>query len=316
MVVYLIMKLDLGQIMCFLAVADELSFSRAATQVSLTQQAVSKNIGLLEFRLGVKLFDRERRKSVQLTEFGKLLLPHARAIYAEIGQIEFNLERALGSHSGLIRVGASPTILSLILPKALDTLYAQREGVRTTVERGSYDQLEVALLEGKLDMAFSTEPPESPDPTLQMTVIGQDRYTFVARPRHPIFESTKGKKGFATVGDLKKYPWLSLSNFATADAELKEVFAQMGSRPPLASMFSGSVVFALNWIADTDFISSVPYQIVARHVKRRSLKIIPIDTETPPWNLIVITRRNSKLTPAAQDLIELVKSVVGRHELS
>ncbi|MGH3683357.1 MAG: LysR family transcriptional regulator, partial [Natronosporangium sp.] len=75
--------MDLGpslrEVGCFVAVADRLSFSRAAAELGMSQPAVSQAIARLERALDLRLFDRSSR-GVQLTEAGKLLLPHAEAL--------------------------------------------------------------------------------------------------------------------------------------------------------------------------------------------------------------------------------------------
>jgi DNA-binding transcriptional LysR family regulator len=297
------MRLDLGQVMCFLAVADELNFHRAAEKVNLTQQAVSKNLKQLEYRLGVKLFDRDR-KSVELTSFGELMLPHARAIAAEVGQIEFNIEAALGSTGGQLRIGASPTLISQFVPEILREVYPKRKGVSILIERGDYLQLEAGLLEGRYDVVFSTKPTKTPDPLIEMATIGEDRYGVIGRAAHPILAELVGLAEKETGDALKRYPWLSLHQFPRADSDLREMFAQMKKRPPIPMLQSGSVLFSLNWIADSDFLCAIPLQLAQRDIALGRLTRIPIPSETDPWKLIIAKRRRGTLPAAAHDLIK------------
>jgi DNA-binding transcriptional LysR family regulator len=75
--------LDTRLLRGFVAVAEELSFTRAAQRLFIAQQALSAQIRQLEDRLGVELFERTTRR-VALTEAGEQLLPHARAALAAL----------------------------------------------------------------------------------------------------------------------------------------------------------------------------------------------------------------------------------------
>ena len=109
--------MELRQIQHFLAVVDLGNFHRAAEKVNLTQQAVSKSVRQLENQLGVRLLDRNRQ-SVSPTPFGELLLPHARAVDSEIRQFMRSLNAQLGIDQDVVRIGATPTPIQELLPKA------------------------------------------------------------------------------------------------------------------------------------------------------------------------------------------------------
>ncbi len=80
------MDVEPRSLRCFVAVAEELHFGRAARRLFLSQQAVSRTIRALEEELGGRLFDRSTRR-VELTDRGLRLLPHARAVLADYGRL-------------------------------------------------------------------------------------------------------------------------------------------------------------------------------------------------------------------------------------
>ena len=100
---------ELRELRAFVAVAEHLSFTRAAEQLHLTQQAVSKTVRELERELGVELLERTSRE-VRLTAAGRALLDPGRQTLAQ-AELAFDAARAVDAgRSGLVRVGVTPAV--------------------------------------------------------------------------------------------------------------------------------------------------------------------------------------------------------------
>jgi DNA-binding transcriptional LysR family regulator len=98
------MQLELRHLRYFLAVADELNFSRAAERLHIAQPAISAQIRGLETQLGCELFHRTTRK-VELTAAGQLLLPDARELVERADRAAAKLVAAARGQQGLLRIG-------------------------------------------------------------------------------------------------------------------------------------------------------------------------------------------------------------------
>src|SRR4051794_35771524 len=96
--------MELRQLAYFVAVAEELSFARAATRLHIVQPAVSHQIRKLERELGVSLFDRTTRR-VLLNGAGERLLPEARAVLAAVDRVYAVAGEAAGET--VLRIGTS-----------------------------------------------------------------------------------------------------------------------------------------------------------------------------------------------------------------
>ena len=123
--------MDPRRVLTFRAVAHERSFSAAARALSLTQPAVSQQVAALEKEVGARLLNREN--AMALTPAGEILLAHADAIAERFALAE----RQLGELTapGRLRIGAFPSALAVLVPKA-----AVRIG-EVSLEEGSTPEL-------------------------------------------------------------------------------------------------------------------------------------------------------------------------------
>jgi molybdate transport repressor ModE-like protein len=151
--------MNLNALRLFAAVVEHGGFSRAAEAVHVSQPAVSKAVGELERKAGVPLLERGGRggRGVRLTEAGEALYARARRIFSEERAAEEELRARRGVELGTLRIGASTTIATYLLPELLATFDRRHPGVelrvaslntRAVVERLLAYELDVALVEG------------------------------------------------------------------------------------------------------------------------------------------------------------------------
>ncbi|MBF8721805.1 LysR family transcriptional regulator [Pseudomonas guariconensis] len=110
--------MEIRHLRCFLAVAEELHFARAAEKLHIEQSPLSRAIKELEEELGVVLFDRTTR-STRLTRAGKLFLEHVRRVFAVLQQARDSVKAAANGFHGQLRVALSDGITPSRLPTLL-----------------------------------------------------------------------------------------------------------------------------------------------------------------------------------------------------
>ncbi|MGA5418645.1 LysR family transcriptional regulator [Streptomyces lavendulocolor] len=145
-------EVDLRQLECFIAVAEELGFGRAAERLHTAHDSVSRRIGRLERELGVRLFDRAARH-VRLTAAGERLLPEARAALAAAARIRATAVGITAGTEGLVRLGTTRAFADRVY-RALDTLAARRPGLRVRLERAPQEARLAAVRSGTFDAAL------------------------------------------------------------------------------------------------------------------------------------------------------------------
>lgn len=147
------MSFDLRHLRCFLAVAEEGHFGRAATRLAMTQPPLSVAIQQLEDTVGVRLIDRTSR-GLRLTAAGEALLPQARAVLAAAAEAALTAREIGRGARGRLRIGFVGSLMFGGLPQWLQQFQEGNPGIEVAlVELNSQEQLH-ALGRGELDAGF------------------------------------------------------------------------------------------------------------------------------------------------------------------
>jgi len=145
--------MTLKQLEVFVAVAETRSFSRGADKTFITQSTASQHIQGLEEELGIRLFDRGRGGAL-LTEAGKLLLGRALKILAECDESRSAVRRFIGMEDVVLRVGASNTPGTCLIPAILDQFNKQYPNVRLEVMQGDSTSVIGQLVDEDVELGF------------------------------------------------------------------------------------------------------------------------------------------------------------------
>jgi DNA-binding transcriptional LysR family regulator len=149
---------EISQLRCFVAVAEELHFSRAAERLNMTQPPLSRQIRLLEHHVGAQLLERNSR-TVRLTAAGKAFFPEAARILRIAEEAAFAARRAAKGEQGTMAIGFTSASGYSLLPEVVRRLRERAPGVSLTLkEIVSTAQVE-ALNSGELDLGLMRPHP-------------------------------------------------------------------------------------------------------------------------------------------------------------
>src|SRR4051794_22396826 len=186
--------MDARRLMVFRAVAHELSFSRAAETLSLSQPSVSHQVALLETEIGVRVFDRDRgRAGLRLTHAGQILLEHADHIGWRLQLADAQLSRMATAHREEVRLGAFPTALAGYVPSAIKRLRAADSGLRVILSEVTPSTLEPRFFSGEFDVALGYQDATTARRELQSAEridLFQDTFLIGMPPQHRLAGST------------------------------------------------------------------------------------------------------------------------------
>jgi DNA-binding transcriptional LysR family regulator len=194
------MALSLHHLRIFSRVAELGGFSRAAEALHLSQPAVSKSVRELERQLQVTLFDRSAGAH-RLTDAGAALLVRARELFAVERTAEEELRRLRGLEGGVLRIGASTTIATYLLPAYLARFRAAHPDVALRVATANTRDVARALLERRVEVALVEGPVD--DSRASVLPWRSDDLVLIAPPQHAL-----AKKRSVTPADLAATPFI------------------------------------------------------------------------------------------------------------
>jgi DNA-binding transcriptional LysR family regulator len=177
------MALDFRALRYFVAVAEELHFTRAAERLYIAQPALSEQIRRLEDELGVALLRRTTRK-VELTPAGEAFLARARRILAEADEARADASRAARGETGTLRVATGATAGLETIPRVLREFRKARPLVHLDLRQIEWDHYSGGLHEGAVDAAFVWLPFESEG--LSFAVLHEEPRVVALAAGHPL----------------------------------------------------------------------------------------------------------------------------------
>jgi DNA-binding transcriptional LysR family regulator len=180
--------MDLHQLRCFVAAAEELHFGRAAQLLGMMPSALGRHVRMLEDDLGTRLLTRTTR-SVSLTDDGAMLLKQAHELLAQADRLAASFRARGRAQGATIRVGAIDSAAAGLVPALLHDIREQHPDIIVRLVEDKTIRLLPRLLSGRLDLAL-VRPPEHADKRLQFlfllhetaVVAVSERHAFAGRP--------------------------------------------------------------------------------------------------------------------------------------
>lgn len=291
--------MDLSQLETFLAVAEERSFSRAATRLHRTQPAVSQVIRKLEESVGEILFDRAARDG-SLTAAGELLRDYALRLMAlrreatsALGELK-NLER------GRLQLAANEYTCAYLLP-AVDAFRRAHPQIGVTVQRALASKIPNGLNLHSFELGVVSF---RPDPALFRTIaVYSDSLVLVAGPQHPL-----AKAGRVSIADLGREAFIAHN--VTSPLRRKVIEAFQRHRTPLNMDIELPTIEAIKrFVAMGNGVALVPHLTVAHELETGELAEIPVAELDIKRVLRLAHRRHGMLSQAAQAFLRTVRDM-------
>jgi DNA-binding transcriptional LysR family regulator len=184
----------------FYTVAKQLSFTKAAEQLFMTQPAVTFQVKQLEEHFDTRLFDRSHGR-IALTPAGRLVMDYAERVLKLTDEMDTRVAELTGAVAGSLLLGASMTIAEYILPKILGEFKAEHPEVQAHLTVANSETIVSRVADHALDVGLIESP--SFLPTLHNEVCCDDELVVICAPDHAL-----AKKKTVRAQDLASLPWV------------------------------------------------------------------------------------------------------------
>lgn len=272
----------------FIAVANRLSFTKAASELYITQPAVSKHIQELEENYKIKLFDRKGSK-ISLTQAGEILLKYCKNIFEIYRTIDYEMSTLTKESQGHLRLGASTTISQYVISPLLAEFHSKLKDVKVTLRNGNTEHIENALINKEIEVGIVEG--QSKNPAIKYTQFLKDEIVLVCCVQNPL-----AKQDTITTANLKNLKFLtreigsgtleviehSLKNY---DIAINKLFVEMQL---------GSTESIKSYLLNSDCVAFMSIHAVSKELKNNELIIIDVADLIIERYFYIITLQGSK----------------------
>jgi DNA-binding transcriptional LysR family regulator len=280
----------LRQLKVFEAVARNLSFSRAAEELHLTQPAVSTQVSKLEEHAGLPLFE-QLGKKIHLTPAGAQMLQSSRAIIQQFQEVEEAMTQFKGVSGGKLNV----TVISAgdyFFPRLLVEFASRHSEVTLNFGVCNREELLGQLADNLTDLAIMVRPPVGADTVAE--AFAPHPYVIVAAPDHPLVARKR-----IPVSRLAREPFIVREKGSDTWHSMEEAFGPHLGELNIAMEIKSTETIKQAVMAGMG-VSFLSAHTISRELQARSLAVLDVQGFPLMLHWYVVHRRSKRLPPVAQ----------------
>ncbi len=294
--------MELRHLRYFIAVADELSFSRAAQKLHIAQPPLSQQIQALETELGVRLFDRKSRP-LQITQAGQVFLAEARITLEKLEQAVTTTQLVHQGELGYLTVGFTSSMANGILTTIMHTFQQEYPNVKLILREKNCNVQIQGLRDRDTDIAFVYQDYKSfQSNDLEALLVSQEPLVVVLPKKHQL-----ANKSEISITDLANEKFvMPVSNVVSGLAEQIEYLFAEADLKPKVSQQALFMVTILGLVAGGLGISILPASV--QNLQRQGVVYCPIREKTMTNQLIAVWRRDDS-SPILRQFLDATRAV-------
>nr|UBQ35302.1 lysR transcriptional regulator [Thalassiosira sp.]UBQ35358.1 lysR transcriptional regulator [Thalassiosira sp.] len=288
----MVLPFTLQQLRIFKAIACEKSFTQAAEILFISQPSVSKQIKILETRLGIVLFNRNGNK-LSLTEAGNIFLQYSDRILALCEESCRALNNLKDGERGNLKIGASQTIGSYLIPRVLTLFIQNYPQINVNIAIDSTDSIAKKVTDQIVDIAIvGGSIPSTLRKNLQVENFIEDEIVLIISKSHSFVQKKKKK---VTKEDLYRLKFITLSANSTNYNFINNILIQNHIQTKQFNVIMElnsieAIKTAVSLGLGAAFVSSLA---IEKEIELKTIEIIDIENVKLARTLSIITKIDS-----------------------
>ena len=288
----MVLPFTLQQLRIFKAIACEKSFTQAAEILFISQPSVSKQIKILETRLGIVLFNRNGNK-LSLTEAGNIFLQYSDRILALCEESCRALNNLKDGERGNLKIGASQTIGSYLIPRVLTLFIQNYPQINVNIAIDSTDSIAKKVIDQIVDIAIvGGSIPSTLKKNLQVENFIEDEIVLIISKSHSFVQKKKKK---VTKEDLYRLKFITLSANSTNYNFINNILIQNHIQTKQFNVIMElnsieAIKTAVSLGLGAAFVSSLA---IEKEIELKTIEIIDIENVKLARTLSIITKIDS-----------------------
>ncbi len=292
--------INLNQLRIFYFAAKNLSFTRAAQELFISQPAVTSQMKQFEESCNLVLFKRKWRK-VFLTDEGKVLYDYAARLFKQERQIERVIENMNRLDLGILRLGTTKTYARYFMPYMMKAFHESYPKVKIYLNEGSSLDMINSLLQLKNEVAVIARADDHSD--IAFTPFGQEELVVIMAPEHPF--AGKGRVSFK---EIAAQPIVMKEMGSGTRRVVNELFERFQMEPSILAETSNTE-FIKQLVMGGEGFSFLVKEAVALELREKKLATVELAEGKSYLDISIASLKKQPLSRSAQAFVDILTQI-------
>ncbi|MGH8380546.1 pca operon transcription factor PcaQ [Pseudomonas sp.] len=299
-------RIKFRHLLCFLEIARQGSFAKAADAVAISQPAISKTLKELEDLLQTRLFERSKQ-GVELTAAGVRFMGYAGPCVQALREGVSTL-RGEEHAPPQVRIGVLSTVESLLMPEVLCRLHQRHDALVVSVATGPSAHLLAQLHVGELDLVIGRMTDSPQIQGLLFEHLYSESMSLVVRPGHPLLARQPVERS-----EVGRYPLVLPLAGTTIRKHADSLFVQCAIEPPAQRLETLSPALSRRYVQSSDAVWVAPRDAVRIDLRRGELCELDLGVQEPGGSVGICSNAALPMNLPARWLCEVLREVAGQY---